>query len=75
MPRVYAYVKSASCQPGRAVLPGEYVDGQTPVSSHRDYWQWTDGKRKTLALARDPLVSAWRRAAAVAVARRLGWMR
>ena len=70
--KVYAYVKAECCAPGSAVEPGAEINGR-PVSRHGDYWQWTRGKRGTLAIIADPKIAGYEYRSALAVADLKGW--
>ena len=74
--KIYAYVTTETCHHLDAVRPGAYVGrDQRPVSKHGDYTTWCCGKRETLAMCQNYLLTPYRRACAREVAKLMGWER
>ena len=74
--KIYAYVTTETCHHLDAVRPGAYVGrDQRPVSKHGDWSAWCHGKRQTLAMCQNYLITPYRRACAREVAKLMGWER
>ena len=73
--KTYAYVNTETCQRRDAVRPGSYIGrDEIPVAKHGDYTTWCCGKRETLAMCENYLLTPYRRSCARAVATLMGWL-